>query len=217
MHRDTINTAAIGFRRVLHLAERDGERCGGVVMLAGLVIGFGLVQLSSGTLGQTSRFSLELLILMVLQLMGPLLVNVLAMALLLPGWLEPPQQAGPRAWRQTLPAAALVGALLLLLLLLTAMLGGVLASPRADLVGEVNDLYGGLMIGDVMRAMLRCAVFLSALCCWSQWRGTLLRRRGLSPTRVSSNLLVEGLVLLLILKLVWITAIDPLRLSSSAQ
>jgi hypothetical protein len=34
---------------------------------------------------------------------------------------------------------------------------------------------------------------------------------------VSSNLLVEGLMLLLGLKLLWITLLDPLRLSASAQ
>lgn len=42
------------------LAERNGERCGGPVILAGLLMGLGVVQLASGPLAQTSRFSLEL-------------------------------------------------------------------------------------------------------------------------------------------------------------
>ena len=57
---------------MLAITERDGQRCGGPVLLAGLVVGFGVVELASGPLGQTSRFSLELLILLVLQLMGVL-------------------------------------------------------------------------------------------------------------------------------------------------
>lgn len=108
-----------GLMVVLHLAERQGQRCGGPILLAGLVLGAGGVELSSGPLGQTSRFSLELLMLLVLQLVGPMLVTLLAMALLLPRWLEHAERRAERAWREALPAAALVG--------------GVLASPRADL------------------------------------------------------------------------------------
>ena len=51
--------------QILRLAERDGQRCGGPVLMAGLVLGLGVVNLCSGPLGQTSRFSLELLILLV--------------------------------------------------------------------------------------------------------------------------------------------------------
>jgi hypothetical protein len=103
------------FIAVLRLGERQGQRCGGPILLAGLVLGAGVVELSSGPLGQTSRFSLELLILLVLQLAGPMLVSLLAMALLLPPWLEHVGRRRARAWRAALPAAALVGALLLLL------------------------------------------------------------------------------------------------------
>ena len=125
---------------VLYLAERQGQRCGGPILLAGMVLGAGVVELSSGPLGQTSRFSLELLMLLVLQLVGPMLVTLLAMALLLPGWLEHGERRDARAWREALPAAALVGGLLLLLFLLAALVGGVLASPRADLIGELREL-----------------------------------------------------------------------------
>ena len=74
--------------RVLNTAERNGQRCGGPVLLSGMVIGAGLVELSAGPLGQNSRFSLELLTLLVLQLVGPLVVSLLAMALMMPNWLD---------------------------------------------------------------------------------------------------------------------------------
>ena len=90
---------AAALLRVLRLVERDGQRCGGPVLLVGFVLGAGVVPLASGPLGQTSRFSLELQ----------------------------------------------------LLLMLAAVGGGLLASPRADLLGEWRDLLSGLRP--------RCAVF----------------------------------------------------------
>jgi hypothetical protein len=201
---------------VLRRAERQGQRCGGSILLAGLVLGAGVVELSSGPLGQTSRFSLELLILLVLQLIGPMLVTLLAMALLLPLWLEHAEQRGGRAWREAVPVAALVGALLLLLFLMASLVGGALASPRADLIGELRELLAGVLLKDLLRSTLRASVFLVILCAFSQWRGHHAIGRGLAPALVSSNLLVEGLMLLLGLKLVWIMALDPLKLGGVA-
>lgn len=212
-----VASAVAGLAQVLRLAERCGQRCGGVVLLAGFVLGFGVVELSCGPLAQTSRFSLELLTLLVLQLVGPMLVTLMAMALLLPAWLEQSDGSGARAWRVAVPAAAVVGALLLLLFLLSALTGGVLASPRADLIGEVRELLSGVVLADLLRSMLRCAVFLAILCSCSQWRGVKQIKRGSAAALVGSNLLVEGLMLLLVLKLLWITILDPLHLSSSAQ
>ena len=136
----------------LRLAERNGERCGGPVILAGLLMGLGVVQLASGPLAQTSRFSLELLILLVLQLVGPMLVAFLALALLLPRWMERIQAVGRKGWRQSVPAATLVGALLLLMFFVAAVCGGILASPRADLVGEFRDLLASVLLVDVARS-----------------------------------------------------------------
>lgn len=198
---------------VLRLAEGQGLRCGGPLLLAGLVLGLGVVELSSGPLGQTSRFSLKLLILLVLQLVGPMLVALLAMALLLPRWLEHGDRSGRAAWRQALPASALVGFLLLLLFLIAALAGGVLASPREDLLGELRELLAAVPLTDLLRSSLRSAVFLVVLCAWSQWRGRVLRGRGQDAALVSSNLLVEGLTLLLGIKLLWITVLDPLHLN----
>ena len=200
----------------LQLVERGGERCGGPVLLAGLVLGLGVVELSSGTLGQTSRFSLELLVLLVLQLVGPMLVTLIAMALLLPLWQEssPESQGG---WGESLLASALMGAVLMLLFLMAALVGGVLASPRADLVAELRELLSSLLVSDLLRSCLRAACFLAVLCAWSQLRSRRRLHRGVPPALVSSDLMVEGLMLLLGLKLVWILAIDPLRLAASAQ
>lgn len=201
---------------VLHLCERQGQRCGGPILLAGLVIGAGVVELSSGPLGQTSRFSLELLMLLVLQLVGPMLMSLLAMALLLPRWLQHSERLGGRAWHQAVPAALLVGALLLLLFLAGALVGGVMASPRADLIGELQELLGGVLLFDLLRSSLRAAAFLAILCAFSQWRGRIKLAQGLDPALVSSNLLMEGLMLLMGLKLVWITLLDPLQIGGPA-
>lgn len=201
----------------LQLAERRGERCGGPILLAGLVLGLGVVELSSGSLGQTSRFSLELLILLVLQLAGPMLVALIAMALLLPEWLEPSTSGAGRSLMPSLAASGLLGGLLLLLMLMASVIGGVLASPRADLMAEFSEVLNGVMVADLLRSTLRSAFFLAVLCGWSQIRAHRHLLRNVAPARVSSDLLVEGLLLLLGLKLFWIVAIDPLHITASAQ
>jgi len=205
----------MGALPTLRLAERQGERCGGPITLAGLVLGLGVVQLSSGPLGQTSRFSLELLILLILKLVGPMLVALIAMALLLPNWLEI-GPAGDQNWKARATASVLVGAGLLLLFLGAALTGGVLASPRSDLLAEFSEVLGGVLLSDLLRSSLRSALFLTLLCLWSGRRGQQRLRQGTPAALVSSNLLVEGLTLLLALKLLWILLIDPLQLSSSA-
>jgi len=202
--------------QVLRVAERSGERCGAPVLMAGLIVGIGVVELGCGPLGQTSRFSLELLILLVLQLVGPGVVALIAMALLMPRWLEASEQF-ERRHDPSAAASGLVGAVLLLLFFTAALIGGVVASPRADLVAEFTDAMRGVLLPDLLRASLRSAIFLAVLCSWCQWRGRRQLRRGLPPALVSSDLMVEGLMLLLGLKLLWVMVIDPLRLSLAAQ
>lgn len=208
-------TANLGL--TLRIAERNGQRCGGPILLSGLVLGIGVVQLATGPLGQTSRFSLELLVLLMLQLVGPMLMALLATALLLPRWLEWVGIRGGQGRQQSVPAALVVGALLQLMLVLAAVSGGILATPRSDLIGEWRDLLSGLWISDLLRSMLRAGVFLAAICSWTQTRALRAQRRGIGPELQVSNLLVEGLLLLLLLKLIWILAVDPLHLSMSAQ
>jgi hypothetical protein len=213
MVRETVRSVAA----IAALAEGYGQRCGGPVILAGLVVGLGVVQLASGPLAQTSRFSLELLILLVLQLVGPMLVALVSLALLLPRWLER-QTAPERAIQPAcIAAAALVGALLQLLFFSAAATGGVLGTPRTDLVGEIRDLLGGVAIGDIGRACLRAGVFVAAICGWSQWRCRLAMKKGREFARLASDQLGEGFILLLALKLLWISLIDPLHLSASPQ
>lgn len=194
----------------LLIAERDGERCAGPVLIAGFVIGFGVVALAVSALGQTSRFSLQLLILLVFQLIGPILVSVLAMALLLPRWLDRTVQQGFRAWRQSVPAAALVGLLLMLMFFVAAVVGGILVTPRADLLRETTDLLTGIKIRDFLRTLVRSGVFLGCICAWCQWRALTALQSGRSQALIVSNLLIEGLTLALALKLVWVLAFNAL-------
>ena len=65
-----------------------------------MAVGVGVIQLSTQGLKQSSHLSLNLLSLRVLELIGPILVSVLGMALLLPRWIERVEQAGPRHWRR---------------------------------------------------------------------------------------------------------------------
>ena len=69
-----------------------------------LSLGFGLVVLSCGLLAQTNPFGLELLTLLVLQLLGPMRLTLLAMAFLLPAWLDHGHSSGARAWAVAVPA-----------------------------------------------------------------------------------------------------------------
>lgn len=200
-------------RQTLQHAERCGQRCGGPVVLAGLVLGLGLVELSSGVLGATSRFSLELLMLFVLQLVGAMLVSLIGMALLLPIWLEP----RPIKPISILVSSAIVGALLQVILVASSAIGGVLASPRADLFAEVQEVLMGVHWSGLLRSVARAAFFLSVLCGWSQWRARQRQHHVSSRVRLSSDLMAEGLMLLLALKLIWIVALDPLHLSRAAQ
>jgi hypothetical protein len=197
-------------QETLLLAERDGERCAGPVLMAGFVVGFGVIELSTNVLSQTSRFSLELLVLLVFQLVGPILVSVLAMALLLPRWLERVVQQGQKAWRQSVPAAGLVGLLLMLLFFVAAIVGGVLVTPRADLLRETTELLSGIRLRDLLRTLVRSGVFLSCICAWCQWRALTALRSGRSEALIVSNLLVEGLMLALALKLAWVLLFNTL-------
>jgi len=202
--------------RILNTAERNGQRCGGPVLLSGMVVGAGLVELSAGPLGQNSRFSLELLTLLVLQLVGPLVVSLLAMALMMPNWLDRVERRGARACLVSVPASALLAAVLLLLFLVSSLCAGALTTPRSDLVGEARALLSGLALKDVIRAMLRCSFFLACICGWSQWRGYQELKRNRHPALMVSNLLMEGLMVLFALKLLWITVLDPINLEAAS-
>ncbi|MFM7393198.1 MAG: hypothetical protein ACKO22_02250 [Cyanobium sp.] len=198
--------------RWLAVTEVDGQRCAGLVILAGVVLGAGLVQLLTSVGGQTSRFSLELLALVVLQLAGPLLVSLLAILRLNPHWQERSLVEGRGAWRSVVLPAVPLGALLMLMFLASAMGAGVLATPRADLTGEFRELLASLRSSDVLRTVLRTSVFLGAASAWS----LRLHRIGLRQQRdavvIQNDSLLQSVTLVLVLKLFWIIAIDPIRL-----
>ena len=144
----------------LLIAERDGERCAGPVLIAGVVIGVGVVQLTTQGLKESGHLSLHLLMLLVLELIGPVLVSVLGMALLLPRWLERVDVAPVRAWKQGIPSAALVGALLMVMFLAASLIAGVLMTPRGEVINEMINLLRTMDLRDVIRSILRCAGFL---------------------------------------------------------
>lgn len=63
---------------------------------------------------------------------------------------------------------------------------------------------------------MRSSLFFLILCGWCQRRAQISLSAGEAPALVTSNLMVEGLTLLLGLKLIWITAVDPLHLSGAS-
>jgi len=199
----------------IRLADRYGQRCGGPVILAGLLVGLGVVQLASGPLAQTSRFSLELLVVLVLQLVGPMLVALFGLALLLPRWMDRAQHERSKLSMLAIAAAGITGALLQLLFFTAAICGGVLGTPRFDVAAELNELLGGVLLFDIARACLRGGVFLALLCGWSQWRTHRALDRGRNGGLVVSDQLAEGFIVLLAMKLTWITLIDPLHISAT--
>jgi hypothetical protein len=210
---------ASSFRRlraVLALVDRDGHRCAGLVLLSAVVVGAGAVQLLTGPLAQPSRFSLEVLTMLLLQLFGPLLVAMIAVVRLMPDWVGRAQLEGPAAWRSTVVPAGLLALLLMVQFVVAGLLGGVLASPRADLVGELAELFADVRLGDLLRALLRCALFLMAAAGWTLRETALGLRRGEAPAMIVGDGLLHGLVLVLILKLVWILAVDPMPFVAAA-
>lgn len=187
----------------LLIAERDGARCAGPVLIAGLAVGVGVVQLTTQTLKESSHLSLHLLMLLVLELMGPVLVSVLGMALLLPRWLERVEAARARAWKRGVPSAALVGALLMVMFLCSSLIAGVLMTPREEMISELMELLRQIQLKAMIRSILRCAGFLALLCAWCQWRAHTGLVQGHAKSYIVSNLLVEGLMIGLSLKVIW--------------
>lgn len=198
--------------RWLAVTEVDGQRCAGLVILAGVVLGAGLVQLFTSVGGQTSRFSLELLALVVLQLAGPLLVSLLAILRLNPDWQERSRVEGRGAWRSVVLPAVPLGALLMLMFLASAMGAGVLATPRTDTAGELTELLASLRSSDVLRTVLRTSVFLGAASAWSIRLHRLGFRQQRDAVMIQNDSLLQSVTLVLVLKLFWIIAIDPIRL-----
>ena len=193
-------------KTVLLIAERDGQRCAGPVLIAGIAIGVGVIQLSTGTLKESSPMSLQMLTLLVLELMGPLLVSVLGMALLLPRWIDRVAETGHRAWHRSVPGAALIGIVLMLMFFSASLLAGILITPRSEMGVELLAILAKTSFMELLRSLLRSAGFLAALCAWCQWRAEGPLRQGHRKTYIVSNLLMEGLMIGIGLKLIWFLA-----------
>ena len=203
-------------KTVLLIAERDGQRCAGPVLIAGVAVGIGVIQLSTGTLKQSSHLSLQLLSSLVLELLGPLMVSVLGMALLLPRWIDRVAATGPRAWRRSVPGAALVSIVLMLMFFSASVLAGILITPRSELGVKLMEILANTSFLDLMRSLLRSAGFLAALCAWCQWRAEEPLHQGHRKTYIVSNLLMEGLMIGIGLKLTWFLVSQLLPLQNSA-
>jgi hypothetical protein len=199
-------------RSYLALVDRDGQRCSATVLLSGVVVGTGVVRLLGDSLAQTSRFSLEVLMLMVLQVFGPMLVAMIAIIRLTPDWVQRAGTAKQQAWPSVVLPALPVAVGLMLQFLVVSLISGVAASPRADFAGELMEVLSGLQWQDLARALVRCALFLLAGAAWCLRESLvgMARRRPLAD--IVGDGLLHALLLVLLLKLFWILAIDPLRL-----
>jgi len=202
-----------GWRGVLRAVERDGIRCGAPVLLAGFVAGAGLAEVAAGPLGLASRTICELVILLVLQVAGPVLVVLLALVQLGPLWLERVQEQGLRAWRVAVPAAAILAPLLLNLFLVAALVSGAMFTPRSDLMGEVGDVLSGLQLRDLTITWIRSSVFFAIVCAWCLRQSERGLLRQAPPGVIVSELFSHGIVVILLLKLVWLVAVDPFSLA----
>lgn len=205
------------WKTVLLTAERDGQRCAGPVLIAGMAVGVGVIQLSTSTLKESSPLSMQMLCVLVLELMGPLLVSVLGMALLLPRWIDRVAATGHRAWRRSVPGAALIGIVLMLMFFSASLLAGSLITPRGEMGAELIALLVKTSFIGLLLSLLRSAGFLAALCAWCQWRAEGPLRQGHRKTYIVSNLLVEGLMIGIGLKLIWFLVMQILPLQESIR
>ena len=194
---------------LLRTVERDGMHCAGLVLLGGVAFGAGLIRLLVGPLHQSSDFSLNVLAQVVLQLLGPLLVALLALTRLMPHWLERSRRPGARAGWHSLLSAAIVGALLFNLFLVVVLLTGMLVTPRADLLGEWRDLLATIPAATLLEAMGRSGIFLGSCAALGTVEGRRARRRGELSSEVTADAILHATALVLALKLIWILVLGP--------
>ena len=198
---------------LLRTIERDGLHCAGLVLLGGVAFGAGLIRRLVGPLHQSSDFSLEVLAQTVLQLLGPLVVALLALTRLMPHWLERARRPGARVWWRSVLSAVVVGALLFNLFLVGVLLVGMLMTPRADLFGEWRDLLATIEPWSLLEAMARSGLFLGSTAALGLWEGRRALRRGDLSAEVTADAILHAMALVLALKLLWILALSPSHFS----
>ena len=200
---------------LLRTIERDGLHCAGLVLLGGVAFGAGLIRLLVGPLQQSSTFSLEILAQTVLQLLGPLVVALLALTRLMPHWLERARKPGARVWWRSVLSAVVVGMVLFNLFLVAVLLTGMVMTPRADLLGEWRDLLATLQPAALVEAMGRSGAFLGSTAALGLWEGRRALRRGDLSTKATADAILHATALVLALKLLWILVLSPSHFSGS--
>jgi hypothetical protein len=198
--------------RLLRMAERDGRRCATLVLLIGTVFGVGLTRMLQGGFNLSASQSLQVLVVAMLYLVGPLVVSLIAFTRLTPLWLRRARAGGAEAAWLTLGPALLVGPLLLIHGLLGAVAGGVLASAQGGLEPRLAQAIGAILPLDLLSASLRTALYLAAaalLCLWEARRPPLDRA---GAEDLIASLLARQIALLVGLKLVWTLAVHPIAL-----
>jgi hypothetical protein len=198
--------------RLLRMAERDGSRCAALVLLVGAVFGVGLMRLLQGGFNLSAAQSLQVLVVAMLYLVGPLVVSLIAFTRLTPLWLRRARGGGPKAVWLTLGPALLVGPLLLIHGLMGAVVGGVLASARGGVELGLAQAIGAIPPLDLLSALVRTPLYLAAaalLCLWES-RRLPLDRAGAED--LIASLIAREIALLVGLKLVWTLAVNPIAL-----
>lgn len=194
------------------MAERDGNRCAGLVLLMGAVFGVGLIRLLQEGLGLSSQQALRVLVVAMLHLVGPLVVALIAFTRLTPLWLRRAREGGASAGWLTLGPAFLVAPLLLVHALVGGLVGGVLANTQGGLEFRLGHALGAIVPMDLVSALLRTGLYLAAaalLCLWEAQRR--LRSQACAEDLVAS-LIARQIALMVGLKLLWTLAVAPVSL-----
>jgi hypothetical protein len=198
--------------RLLRLTERDGRRCASLVLLIGTVFGVGLTRLLQGGLNLSAVQSLQVLVVAMLYLVGPLVVALIAFTRLTPLWLRRARGGAVENEWLTLASGLLLGPLLLVDALIGAVLGGVLAGPRGGVELRLTQAIGMIQPQDLLSASIRTALYLMAaalLCLWEARRRPLDRA---GAEDLIASLIAREIALLVGLKLVWTLAVNPIAL-----
>jgi len=198
--------------RLLRIAERDGSRCAALVLLIGTVFGVALMRLLQAGLNLSAAQSLRVLVVAMLQLVGPLVVALIAFTRLTPLWLRRARGGGAQVGWLTLGPTLLVGPLLLILALTGSVVGGVLAGPQGGVELRLAQAMGAIVPWELFSALVRTALYLAAatlLCLWEA-RRLPLDRAGAED--LIASLIAREIALLVALKLVWTLALNPIAL-----
>jgi len=190
-----------------------------LAILLGAATGAGLVHLLSGTVGQSSSESLEVLALGSLQVFAPVGVNLVWILRSAPLRVERAarRHLKHRAaaacpvpdWRLRefqLTSAVLVALLLMPWFLGALLLGGLLATPRAGLGlgSELRELVGLITPADLAQGVLRTAVFAAAAQAVCLHKGSQVRRSTAELPRLIADAVPECLLVVTALEAIWI-------------